>query len=181
MYQSAINTYQQSVYHTASPAKLVLMCYEGALSNLKLAKDAYIAKDFNAKGKALQKTFDIIYELNASLDLKKGGVVASNLRAIYMYLIQSLTEADLKRDIAVFDQSIGMIEELAMAWRAIATPAEAARPESAKPLRISPASNPHPPAHPGKRLVVTGPHEGLATRKPMKGWPETGKDGCSER
>ncbi len=142
MYQNAINTYQQSKYFTASPEKLVLMCYEGAIQNLAAARDAYLEKDYSSKGKALQKTFDILYELNASLDLKQGGVVASNLRAIYMYLIHSLTDADLKRDIAVFDQSIGMLEELAKAWRAIATSAEAVQPESAKQVRMSSSSSP---------------------------------------
>lgn len=136
MYQSAINTYQQSVYHTASPAKLVVMCYEGAISNLKLAKDAYVAKDFSSKGEALLKTFDIIYELNASLDIKKGGLIASNLRSLYMYLIQSLTEADLKKDLAAFDRSILILEELASAWRIIAAPAEAVAPEKTQPVRI---------------------------------------------
>jgi flagellin-specific chaperone FliS len=59
-----------------------------------------------------------------------------------MYLIHSLTDADLKRDIAVFDQSIGMLEELAKAWRAIATSAEAVQPESAKQVRMSSSSSP---------------------------------------
>lgn len=142
MYQNAMNTYQQSKYLTASPARLVLMCYEGAVSNLKIAKDAYIEKDYSSKAKALQKTFDILYELNASLDIKQGGLIASNLRSLYMYLIQSLTEADLKKDLAVFDKSIAMLEELASAWRAIATPAETIAAE--KPQTAGTSSYSHP-------------------------------------
>jgi len=135
MYQSAMSTYQQSNFFTASPAQLVLMCYDGAISNLKLARDAYLEKDYYSKGKALQKTFDIIHELNASLDTEKGGIVAANLRGLYMYLIQSLTEADLKKDMATFDRSIRILEELATAWRAISTSKEVSAAEEPLPAR----------------------------------------------
>jgi flagellar secretion chaperone FliS len=124
MYQNGMNTYQQSKFLTASPADLVLMCYEGAIGNLKLARDAYAEKDFSAKAKALQKALDMIYELNASLDMKQGGSIAANLRSIYLYLIRSLTEADIKNDLKGFDRAIAMIEELADAWKAIAKPAQ---------------------------------------------------------
>lgn len=119
MYQSAMNIYKQANYFTASPARLVVMCYEGAVNNLKVASDAYRDKDFESKGKALQKALDIIHELNASLDMEKGGEIAKNLRSLYLFLIKSLTEADLKADIKTFEKSIGMLEELAGVWRTI--------------------------------------------------------------
>ncbi len=123
MYRSAKETYQESQFFTASPAKLVLICYEGAISNLKVAKNAYAEKDYQSKAKALQKAFDILYELNASLDLQRGGDIATHLRALYIYLIRSLTEGDLKRDLTAFDRAIAMLEDLASSWREIAKPA----------------------------------------------------------
>ena len=123
MYRNVANTYQQANVFTANPAKLVIMCYEGAVSSLKLAKKAYAAKDFETKGRALQKAIDIINELNASLDVSKGGELAANLRALYLYITLKLTEADLKRDLNVFDESISMLEELASAWKTVASPA----------------------------------------------------------
>lgn len=119
MYENAAKSYQQASFFTANPAKLVLMCYEGAISSLKLARDSYIAKEYETKGKALQKTLDIIHELNASLDVRKGGEIAVNLRALYMYMTQALTEADLKKNLPVFDHVIQMLEELESAWQEI--------------------------------------------------------------
>lgn len=122
MFLSAKKTYQQANYLTANPMKLVLMCYEGAISNIKLASRAYADKDYAAKGKALQKALDIIYELNASLDMEKGGDIAKNLRTLYSYMSRILTEADMKRDVKMFDHVVNMLEELESAWKTMAKP-----------------------------------------------------------
>jgi flagellar protein FliS len=122
MYSNVKKTYQQANFLTANPVKLVLLCYEGAVINLKLARDAYVAKDYKTKGKALKKVIDIIYELNASLDMQKGGQIAVNLNSLYNYMIRILTEADMKRDIKMFDRVAAMLEELEAGWRSIAVP-----------------------------------------------------------
>jgi flagellar protein FliS len=119
MYDNALNTYRQTNCFTANPIKLVLMCYEEAIGSLKLARDSYVAKEYETKGKALQKTLDILHELNASLDMQKGGRVAVNLRALYMYMTQALIEADLKKNLPVFDQVVQMLVELESAWQEI--------------------------------------------------------------
>ncbi len=120
MYEAAAKSYRQTNYLSADPLKLVRLCYEGAIASLKLAREAYIARDYEAKGKALIKTLDIIHELNASLDMEKGGDVAKNLRALYMYMTQALIDADVKKDLKVFDAVIHLLEELGSAWQELA-------------------------------------------------------------
>ncbi len=120
MYQNATRSYEQASYLTANPMKLVLMCYEGAISSLKLAQDCYVAKEYEAKGRALKKTLDIIDELNASLNMKKGGEIAVNLRSLYTYMTKALTEADLKKDMVVFAKVTKMLEELETEWKEVA-------------------------------------------------------------
>lgn len=133
MYQSVVNSYQQAQFFTTNPLKLVLMCYEGAIASLKLARESYLAGRFEVKGKALQRCMDIIHELNASLDLGKGGECAVNLRSLYAYMTQALTEADVKRDIEAMDRVVTMLEELESAWKAAATPAGDARVNAPRP------------------------------------------------
>lgn len=120
MYRNAVKTYQQANFMTANPLKLVLMCYEGAIGNLKAARDAYAAGDYEKKAKVLQKTMDILHELNASLDMEKGGAIASNLRNIYNYILKVLVESDLKKDFQMFDKVIYMLEELESSWKKLA-------------------------------------------------------------
>jgi flagellar secretion chaperone FliS len=120
MNQSATQSYRQTNVLSADQSKLIRLCYEGAIGSLKLARDAYIGRDYAAKGKALTKTIDIIHELNASLDMARGGDIAKNLRALYLFITQALIEADLHKNLKVFDNIINMLEELESAWREIA-------------------------------------------------------------
>ena len=136
MYEAASRSYRQTNFLSADPLKLVRMCYEGAIGSLKVSRDAYIARDYEAKGKALVRTLDIVHELNASLDMEKGGDIAKNLRALYLYMTQTLVEADLKRDLKVFDTVIHMLEELESAWQELAF----GRPDGAAP---SPSTMPY--------------------------------------
>jgi flagellar protein FliS len=147
MYQEATKTYQEANFFTATPIKLVMMCYDGAIGSLKLARESYLLKEYEAKAKALQKAFDILYELNASLDLKKGGDIARNLRSLYLYMIQTLTDADLKKDIRAFDDVIKMLEELESAWVAIAVPADGVG-------KVEPQKTAARPAYVGARPVT---------------------------
>ena len=149
MYQEATKTYQEANFFTAAPIKLVMMCYDGAIGSLKLARESYLLKEYEAKAKALQKAFDILYELNASLDLKKGGDIARNLRSLYLYMIQTLTDADVKKDIRVFDDVIKMLEELESAWVAIAVPADGVGNVEPQKTAARPA-----PAYVGARPVA---------------------------
>ena len=120
MYQTVAKTYQQANFTTANPMRLVLMCYDGAIKSLRLARERYLVKDYEGKAKALKKALDIINEINISLDLEKGGDIARNLRSLYLYMTQTLTNADLKRDIGMFDEVIRMLEELESSWQEIA-------------------------------------------------------------
>ena len=120
MHQKVANTYQQANLFTANPIRLIIMCYDGAIGSLRLARQYYLAKDYEAKAKALQKAMDIIHELNGSLDMEKGGAIAANLRSLYLYMIQILMEGDIKKDVTMFSEVIRMLEELESAWKEIA-------------------------------------------------------------
>ena len=98
---------------------MILVCYRQTILNLKAAREHYLAKEYEAKAKALQKALDIICELNNALDFEKGGSIARNLDALYKYMTRSLLEADLKRDLNMFAAIIGILEELESAWKAI--------------------------------------------------------------
>jgi len=121
MYQGGqgIQAYKQARVTTADPKRLVLMCYEGAISNLKLAKEKYISHEYEAKAKHLQKTHDILNVLMQSLDFEKGGPIARNLDTLYRFMSQRLIEGDLNRDPQAFDEVITMLEELESAWKEI--------------------------------------------------------------
>jgi len=119
MHGNGVGAYQQTNVMTADPKRLVIMCYEGAISNLRLAREKYEAREYEAKARAVQKFQDIVNELLCSLDFEKGGQIATNLRAIYDYMIRRILQADIEKEHGAFDEVLGMLEELKGAWEEI--------------------------------------------------------------
>jgi len=119
MYSNGIQDYRRTSVVTADPKRLVLMCYEGAIDNLKIGRQKIIEKDYEAKSKALIKAQDIINELLCSLDFEKGGSIAKNLDSLYNYMLRKIIHVDLKKDISAIHEVIGMLNELKSAWEEI--------------------------------------------------------------
>ncbi|MFH1672904.1 MAG: flagellar export chaperone FliS [Pseudomonadota bacterium] len=119
MYQNGIRSYQKTNVTTADPKRLVLMCYEGAISNLKIAREKYAFKEYEAKAKAVQKAQEILTLLLQSLDFEKGGKIAVSLEALYNYMLRRLIDGDIKKDTKIIDEVIYLLEELESAWKEI--------------------------------------------------------------
>ena len=119
MYGNGIDAYRQINVTTADPVRLVLMCYERAIGSLKTVKEKISSKEYEAKGKAIQKTQDILNLLMQSLDFEQGGKIATSLDALYNYMLRRLLEADLKKDEKIIEEVIYFLEELESAWKEI--------------------------------------------------------------
>ena len=119
MYKNGIQSYRKTNVITSDPKKLVLMCYEGAIDNLKVAKQGIMKKEYEEKGKALAKAQDIINELMNSLDFERGGAIATNLDSLYGYMIRRIIHASIADDINAIEEVIGMLSELKSAWEEI--------------------------------------------------------------
>lgn len=117
MYGNGVMAYRETNVLTADPKKLVIMCYEGAISNLKIARKRYLSGEYEAKAKAVQKTQDIISELMQALDFEKGGEVAKNLDTLYNYMQRRLLDAEVEKEIKAVDEVASMLEELKEAWK----------------------------------------------------------------
>jgi len=116
MYSNGIQDYRRTSVVTADPKRLVLMCYEGTIDNLKLVKQKLIEKNYEAKSKALIKAQDIINELLCSLDFEKGGSIAKNLDSLYNYMLRRIIHADVNKDLSALNEVVGMLNELKSAW-----------------------------------------------------------------
>ena len=119
MYKNGIESYRKTNVITADPGKLILMCYEGALHQLKVGKEKIIENDYEGKNIALSKAHEIINELLCSLDYEKGAIIAENLDALYNYMLNRIGHADMKKDIRAIDEVIGLLSELLSAWEEV--------------------------------------------------------------
>ncbi len=130
----------------ASPHKLIIMLYDGAmvalLSAINNMKGANGAANVAAKGASISKAITIIDNgLRASLDKAAGGEIAQNLDALYDYMSRRLLQANIKNDIAAVEEVHGLMSDLREAWVAIGEkneqPAVPAAPAMQKPTLLS--------------------------------------------
>ncbi|WP_025695504.1 flagellar export chaperone FliS [Paenibacillus durus] len=111
--------YQQNKYQTASPHRLTLMLYNGAIQFAGKAKQAIDERNISEANKYIQKTQDIVYELMSALNQKEGGEIARNLKNLYFYMIDRLIEANIKKNTASIDEVVAILQELKSAWEEI--------------------------------------------------------------
>ena len=103
----------------ADPHKLVALLFAGACQRIRLAQACLVQGDQARKGKAIGEACAIVGHLNGSLDHEAGGEIAGNLSALYEYVIQRLTEANLHNDEAGLVESLTLLGEIDSAWNAI--------------------------------------------------------------
>ena len=122
-FNQAYSAYQKTNVTTASQGKLVVLLYEAAVKNLKLAaglldsEDNLKPGDIENFGKYIQKTQSIINELEVSLDMENGGEIAKNLMSLYLYFNSELTNITIKHSGAKIRFLIEMMSELLVAWK----------------------------------------------------------------
>lgn len=111
--------YQKTQVTAAPQKRLILMLYDGAIKNLKLAIMSIDEKNIEKTNTLLIKAQDIISEFMITLDFKKGGEIADGLYAIYEYMYDSLIRANIEKDKGKIEEIIKYLEELRDAWKQI--------------------------------------------------------------
>jgi flagellar protein FliS len=69
-----------------------------------------------AKGKSLGKAIRLINQLNGSLDMERGGKVAQNLRALYLYMLERLTLANVTNDARIVAEAASLVRKIKDGW-----------------------------------------------------------------
>lgn len=104
----------------ADPYQLIMMLYEAALQSVETAKKQIGAGNIEAKSTAIKRATAIIDQgLKASLDVKAGGQIATNLQELYEYMVYRLLVANLKNDLNALNEVERLLTELKAAWEGI--------------------------------------------------------------
>jgi flagellar protein FliS len=104
----------------ASPHKLIVMLYDGAILSLGMAMQHIRAGQTAAKGQSISKAIAIIESgLRASLNKQVGGEIAINLDNLYAYMVKRLIEANLGNDEAMLEEVQRLLQDLRDTWNRI--------------------------------------------------------------
>jgi flagellar protein FliS len=122
--QRGVNLYAKVGLETgvvaASPNKLIVMLYEGAISACHSAIAFMQKEDISNKGAMLSKAISIIESgLRLSLDKKVGGEIAESLDALYAYMSKRLMMANIHNQPELINEVIKLLTDLKGAWEAI--------------------------------------------------------------
>lgn len=148
----AANAYFQTKVSTTDQGQLLIMLYDGALRYLAQARDKILAKDYAAKGVLISKVIDIINELSSSLNLEKGGSLATNLNNLYLLCTARLLQANLKMNVESLDSVTQILSGLRSAYAQIVETPEARKAAAEISSKMQPQGSMTKTAQP----VMTG-------------------------
>ena len=111
-----LKQYQQNSVTTASPEKILIMLYDGAIQFLNKAKIAMQNKNIEDTHNNIIGAERIISEFMNTLDMELGGEVAKNLYKLYEYLNYRLVQANIKKDITIVDEVLAHLKDLKQTW-----------------------------------------------------------------
>lgn len=111
-----LKQYQQTEVKTASPEKLLIMLYDGAIQFLNKAKTGIANKNIEETHNNIIAAQKIISEFMNTLDMNIGGEVARNLYNLYEYLYYRLVQANIKKDVDMVDEVLIHLKDLKKTW-----------------------------------------------------------------
>jgi flagellar protein FliS len=117
-----VSAYKETSVRTASGGKIIVMLYDEAVKQIDAAISLIESKtrQLDQINNSILKAQDIVTELMVSLDLEKGGDIASKLFGLYRYFVDQLMEGNIHKDIAPLKNVRDMMAELRTSWRQIA-------------------------------------------------------------
>lgn len=111
---NAYQQYRHTQVNTATPEELTLMLYDGLIRFINVARKSVGEKNVEEAHRANLRAQDIISELMNTLNMNYE--ISHSLYALYDYMKRRLVEANIKKDVAVLDEVLGMARELRETW-----------------------------------------------------------------
>lgn len=105
---------------TASSHHMVTLLFDELLLSLASARHALKAGDISGKVRHVGKAMRILQEgLLATLDMERGGLLASQLKSLYEYCGVRLVSANARNDMAGLQEVTDLIAPIAESWKQI--------------------------------------------------------------
>lgn len=112
-----LKTYQRNEVETASPEKILILLYDGAIQFLNKAKIAMQSNNVPEIHNNIIGCEEIIEEFINTVDEEKGGDFAIRIKALYQYFYNTLVMANIKKDESKIDEVLKHLIELRATWK----------------------------------------------------------------
>jgi flagellar protein FliS len=108
--------YKTNAVQTASKEKLLLMLYEAAIKFTKLAIKACEENNIAERGYNIGRAFDIVNELNNSLNHKVDPDLTVRLESLYMFITDQFVQANISGKAKHLQDALRILEVLNDGW-----------------------------------------------------------------
>lgn len=115
--KNAANFYKKNAVNTASPARLTLMLYDGAVRFCNTAIENINENDILKANENIIKAEKIIVELRSTLDMKYP--VAKDFDRVYDYIYRKLVEANVKKDKEALQEALKHTKTMRETWKEV--------------------------------------------------------------
>jgi flagellar protein FliS len=108
--------YRENAARGASPIGRVVLLYEQAIKDIGGAITALNSRDIEKRTQSLNHALLVIGQLQACLDLERGGEVARNLDRFYSLLQKRLLEAQFRGSDEILRDQMDLLLSVRAAW-----------------------------------------------------------------
>ena len=112
-----LKQYKKSQVETATPEKILILLYDGAIQYLNKAKLAIAENNIEQIHHNIIGCENIIIEFMETLNMKEGGSLAQNLYRLYDYLYNTLVSANINKNEKQVDEVLGHLKGLRETWQ----------------------------------------------------------------
>ena len=111
-----VNKYQNNQILNATPERILIMLYDGAIRFCRQAMMAHDDGNKTEKAEKIRRTMAIICEFSNTLDHEVGGEIATDLDALYNFMNRELTRANLEDDRQALETVEDLLSGLRETW-----------------------------------------------------------------
>ena len=140
--------YRQAATRQASIVGLVIALYDTLIGNLRRAAEAMDRNDIQNRCDELMHGFKVLQQLDAMLDMERGGETAVKNRRFYNHLRGQMLAAQFKLSSEILKKQIGLVLEVRQAWQQIDSALPS--PDRSKPFPLMATAPPYLPAQGGE-------------------------------
>jgi len=114
-----VRNYQENSVNTASPVRLVVLLYQGAIRALSLAGRYFQDGDPVRAHSEILQAEKIVLELVNSLNFKEGGEIAQNLFQLYQFVLKQCALLNEENAQKLLPGLVQILEGLKEAWQTL--------------------------------------------------------------
>jgi len=139
-----VTAYREADVQGASPVELVIALYDVLVRDMKRLIAAIRAGNIEDRVDHSNHAFEVLQQLECSLDMEKGGSTAKDLSRFYSHLRAKVLQVQFKMDPAMVERQIEMVLELRQGWvEAMAASVDVSGTREIVPLAAGFAGNPY--------------------------------------